>query len=112
MIESIIIAYLNNVLDVPAFAEVPKDAPKAFVVVEKTGGGESGHIAHPTIIVQSYEESLYKAALLNKRVKMAMLAAITLPEISSVELNASYNYTFEKQYRYQAVYDITYYEED
>lgn len=112
MIEDILIAYLNNKLDVPVYAEIPKNAPTAFCIVERVGGGEEEHINKPEIVIQSYNTSLYEASALDKIVRDAMKEAIILPEISSVKLNSSTNFTYEKQYRYQSLFDITYYEEE
>ena len=52
------------------------------------------------------------AAALNEEVVAAMAQAIILPSISRCKLNNAYNFTdtATKEYRYQAVYDITYYE--
>lgn len=111
MIEAILISYLNRVLSVPVYAEIPKTMPDAFCIVERVGGGEENHIQTAEIIVQSYDTSLYKAALLDKAVRQAMKNAITEPQISSVILNSSTNFT-DKQYRYQSLFDITFYEED
>lgn len=111
MIEAILIAYLNRVLSVPVYAEIPKDAPDAFCIVERVGGGEENHIQTAEIIIQSYDTTLYKAALLDKAVRQAMSEAVGEPQISSVSLNSSTNFT-DKQYRYQSLFDITFYEED
>ena len=56
---------------------------------------------------------MYDAMSLNKSVKDAMFSAVTLDEITRVELNSDYNYTDQatKQSRYQAVFDITHYKE-
>lgn len=112
MIEKIILDYLNTTLpDVPVYMEVPEDRPAVFVVIEKTGSSRINHIDSATIAVQSYAASLYDAAALNERVKATMLDAITLDSISRVALNSDYNYTdtASKHYRYQAVFDVTFY---
>lgn len=112
MIEQILIQYLNGVLDVPVYTETPKDPPEAYCLIERVGGGEEDHISAAEVVIQSYDNTLYKAALLNKAAKNAMLDAVVLPQISSVVLNSSYNYTENKQYRYQSLFDIKFYEED
>ena len=60
--------------------------------------------------MQSYAPSLFEAAELNERVKAAMDDLILLPDIFSAKLDSDYNFTdtATKQYRYQAVYNITY----
>jgi hypothetical protein len=112
MIEVTILNYLNeNLENITAYMERPANPPKSYVLIEKTGGGEENHIRHSTIAVKSIAESLYKAALLNEEVKGLMSSAISLDDIAKVELNSDYNFTdtSTKQYRYQAVFDITHY---
>ena len=114
MIEKIIIDYLADALDVPVKAEKDEDCIERYVLVEKTGGGETECVSHPVVIIQSYAESLYEAMLLNRRAKKAMLRADELPQISKVSLNSDYNYTdpARKEYRYQAVYDLVYLDDE
>ena len=112
MIEVTILNYLNqNLENIAAYMERPENPPKSYVLIEKTGGGEENHIHHSTIAVKSIAESMYKAALLNEEVKDLMSSAISLDDIAKVELNSDYNFTdtSTKQYRYQAVFDITHY---
>lgn len=112
MIEVTILNYLNeNLENITAYMERPANPPKSYVLIEKTGGGEENHIRHSTIAVKSIAESLFKAALLNEEVKDLMSSAISLDDIAKVELNSDYNFTdtSTKQYRYQAVFDITHY---
>jgi hypothetical protein len=112
MIEVTILNYLNeNLENITAYMERPTNPSKSYVLIEKTGGGEENHIRHSTIAVKSIAESLYKAALLNEEVKDLMSSAISLDDIAKVELNSDYNFTdtSTKQYRYQAVFDITHY---
>lgn len=110
MIETIVSDYLNDQLSVPAFMEMPKEKPKRFVLVEKTGSSSENFINSATIAIKSHAESLYEAAALNEKVKEAMSNIITLNSVSSAKLNSDYNYTdtTKKQYRYQAVYDLFY----
>lgn len=114
MIEKTILDYLSECLpDVPVYMEVPADRPALFVVIEKTGSSRINHIDSATIAVQSYGATLYDAAALNERVKAAMLDAITLDSISRTALNSDYNYTdtTSHHYRYQAVFDVTFYDD-
>lgn len=69
------------------------------------------YIDKAIIAIQSYSSSLYKAAVLNEKVKIIMKNIIEMDEISECELNSDYNYTdtSRKKYRYQAVYELTYY---
>lgn len=112
MIEETIIKYLGEKLaPVPVLAEYPDGKTIPCVFIEKTGSGENNGIRSATIALQSLADSLYNAAVLNEQVKEAAADMIELDEICRVSLNSDYNFTDiqTKQYRYQAVYDITYY---
>lgn len=111
MIEKIILDYLREAIDVKVCMERPPKPPKRYVLIEKTGSSESNDIYMATIAIQSYAESMYAAAALNEAVKEAMHEADTLDDITDVNLNSDYNFTntATKEYRYQAVFDITHY---
>lgn len=111
MIEEIVRAWLAGRLSVPVYLEVPERPPQAFVVLEKTGGSKIDHIRRATLALQSYAGRLTDAARLNERVKAAMEDMPDLDEVCRAALNSDYNFTDtqSKKYRYQAVYDITYY---
>ena len=111
MIEEIVLNYLNDNLPVPAYKEEMEDMPAEYVLIDKTGGGETNYIKRATLPIQSYANSLYEAAELNEKVKDAMKNVIALDEISKCSLNTDYNYTdtSRKKYRYQAVFDIVHY---
>ena len=114
MIEKIIIDYLTRTV-IKAYAEEPADPPAEYIVVEKTGSGRvagsAGLIDTATVAIQSNAPSLAAAAALNERVKTAMDDIISRPDICRAELNGDYPYTdtARKQRRYQAVYDLVYY---
>ena len=111
MIEVLLRDYLDRVLDVPVYAERPADMPVSCVVIERTGGSIKNHIRDAVVAVQSYAPSLYDAIVLNEKVVDAMREAVAVPEISAVYLNSAYNYTDTDTdfYRYQAVFDVTFY---
>lgn len=111
MIEIITLNYLNDKLSVSVFTEKPLKPPKSYVLIEKVGSRETEHLPSATIAFQSYAESLYNAALLNKELKETMKNIIELDEIRGITLNSDYNFTDTrtKEYRYQAVYDVRYY---
>lgn len=113
MIEDTVLNYLNSQeLSARAYTEIPKNRPSYFWTIEKTGSSLMNHINHSTIAIKSYAPSLYEAASMNDEVKAVMLdGLITLGSIAKVELNSDYNYTdtTSKNYRYQAVFDITHY---
>lgn len=112
MIEKIILDYLVGA-GVTAYMEIPEGGGvMPYVVIEKTGGSIDQHIRRATIAIQSYGASLYQAANLNTQIIALMEDIILLPEISACELNSDYNFTdtTKKEYRYQAVYDLVYFE--
>ena len=111
MIEKIILDYLTEELSVEVFMERPDPAPDKYVLIEKTGSGRYNLINNSTLAIQSYAKSMLDAATLNEEVKASMFDAVRLNEIGRVGLNSDYNFTDTsmKQYRYQAVFDITHY---
>ena len=116
MIETTLINYLSNSISTSVYAERPENPPDKYVLIEKTGSFTENHITTSTIAIQSIVDSmrggsLLDAAELNETVKTAMGGLLTLDEISKVSLNSDYNYTDDrtKEYRYQAVYQITHY---
>lgn len=113
MIEKTILDHLSAVLDAPCGMGVPPDPPPHFVVLEKTGETRENCIRDAILAVQSYAPTLLEAATLSEAVVAAMLNAVQLPSVAAVELNGNYNFTdtATKQYRYQAVFDVTHYEQ-
>lgn len=111
MIEKTVIDYLNANASVTAYAEMPKNPPASFLIVEKTGSGKSNHINSATIAIQSYASSMFKAAQLNNEIIGIMEWIIELDNVTKVSLTSDYNFTdtTTKQYRYQAVFEIKYY---
>lgn len=110
MIEKIVLDYLSENLNVPAYMEMPERQPERFVLIEKTGGSVEDFVHSATLALQSYAESMYEAAVLNEEVKKAMDNIIILDSVSKSQLNTDYNFTdtTKKKYRYQAVYDLVY----
>lgn len=111
MIEKIVLEYLQTKITTPVYLEKPDDGTKKYVLIEKTGSSRENRIESAMIAIQSYAESMVDAIELNELVKSKMLDIDALPDIGSCDLNSDYNYTDEetKQYRYQAVFDITHY---
>lgn len=109
MIEIVIKQFLDGHLSVPSFFEKSGIMPKRHVLFEKLGSSKVNYIKSSSFAFQSYAESLYESARLNEELKDVVESLIELDEISSVRLNSDYNFTDTetKQYRYQAVFDIT-----
>lgn len=110
MIEIVLLNYLKEVLSVDVFMEIPPDPPETYVRIEKTGSSEEEYIETATFALQSYADSMYEAALLNREVIDKMRKIITLDEVFKAKLNSDYNFTdpSTKKYRYQCIFDITY----
>ena len=111
MIEIVIMEHLKTKISVPVLMEKPEPLLSEYVLFEKTGGGGANKLGSATFAFQSYASSLYKAALLNEQVKLAVDLLTERNEVSGVRLNSDYNFTdtTTKEYRYQAVYDINHY---
>lgn len=111
MIEIIVKEYLSKQLEIEVVTERSDAKMKKYLLIEKTGSSRENFIDTATITIQSYAESMYEAAVLNERVKKAMDDIAVLSNVSKSELNSDYNFTdtTKKEYRYQAVYDITYF---
>jgi len=111
MIEQTVRDYLEEQLGIHVRMEEEAGLPKEYIVIEKTGSGQTNHIKRATLAVQSYSSSLYQAASVNEQVKEAMEKIIEMDDISKCELNSDYNYTdtARKKYRYQAVFDIVHF---
>lgn len=112
MIEEIMLNFLSGRLDVPVYMEEPISPTEKYVLIEKLGSSENNKLSAAVFAVQSYGKSLYEAAELNHRVKKAMVDMATLSEVISCRLNSDYNYTDDEtgRYRYQAVFNITFYD--
>ena len=111
MIEIIILEHLKTKISVPVLMEKPEPLLSEYVLFEKTSGGKANQLLSSTFAFQSYAPSLYKAALLNEKVKLAVDSLIEIPGVSGVKMNSDYPFTDSstKEYRYQAVYDINHY---
>lgn len=112
MIETIVLNHLIDELESDnVYMETPEHPPDSYVVIEKTGSGRANHISSATFAIQSYSPTLAEAAQLNEEVKTAMDALSSNDSIGRCELDTDYNFTntATRQYRYQAVFNITHY---
>lgn len=111
MIEITIRDYLAKALAVPVYMEFPHNAPDRFVVLRKGDTTRQNRLESTVFIPESYEKSMLEAAKLNQQVKQAMDELTELDDVSASDLAADYP-AFDdknKRYRYQAIYNITYY---
>lgn len=118
MIETTLISYLINKTSAgdKIYAERPDTIPPKYVVIEKTGSSTSNMITTSTLAIQSVSDSMQGGSMLdamtlNEEIKDAMLGFEELGDVVMVRLNSDYNYTDDttKEYRYQAVYQVTHY---
>lgn len=111
MIDTVILDFVSSALGVPVRMEIPAKRPQRFVVLRRSGRGRESGLHAANLIADSYAESLAEAAILNEQVKAVLDELETLDEISSAELATDYSVTDteNKQYRYQAVYEIYHY---
>ena len=111
MIEEVILNYLReNAFS--CYMSMPEKPSGNFCILEKTGDSPDEGIYTATLAVQSYGHNACDHDGTLGFVVQAMLAADALPEISACELNTEHNFpdTTRKLPRYQAVFDITYYD--
>lgn len=119
VIELIVKRYLEDKVDTPVLLTKPTDQSiKDYCLIEKTGGAPRKNFLNKSmLIIQSYGETMYNAAMLNDLVKDEMqgngidkFGIASETEISRCECNNDYNFTdtTKKEYRYQAVFDLYY----
>lgn len=113
MIEITIKEHLERNLDVPVFFEFPKDAADRFLVLKVENNPRENLVDSAMLVADSYGPSLAGAAALNSRVKRVLDGLVELPSVSASRRGGDYPAfdTSNKRYRYQAVQNITYYEE-
>lgn len=120
MIETTILNYLNEALDVPVLMELPEVPsedfpvfPQSLVIIELIGRTVENYVTNASIALQSYGATLYQAAALDEQVRMAMDRITETTGISGAHLASNYNHTDPdtKRYRYQCVYEIYYVKE-
>ena len=116
LIEATVIGYLSRALETDhVYAERPAQPPAEYYIVELTSSAEENHIQKAMIAIQSISgASLLRAAEMNKATVKAMRQIIQEEDVSNCRLNSAYNFTDTdtRQYRYQAVFDLTYMEGD
>lgn len=109
-VEAEVIAYLSRKLSVHVSADVPRDRPPKFVTVERTGGGSSDLLDHPTLAIQSWAASRALASALSHDVDRAMRELpYNHPDVSqcSRESLADWPDPDSKTARYQGTYTLT-----
>ena len=114
MIEEIVREHLIDAIELPAYLEEPEKPPRKYMLIEKVGSsdGAAHAVGRAMMIVQSISaDSLVQAALLNEQVKQAMWRLTNNDSVTKVVCNSDLNFTDPNthRYRYQALFEITYY---
>lgn len=112
MIIELLIEYLEEVFGEGLYIGV--EAPEQlthYILIDQTASRTENHITTTTLAIQTYGDTLYDAIQGNEALKSAMLGFLELDEVAGVRLLTDYNFTntATKQYRWQAVFEITHY---
>lgn len=112
-IEKTIIEYLNEQFDESVHSDAPEKRPGSFITVERTGGDLNNVVMdHAVLAVQSWDKrGRYYASELAEKVDTALLKA-DIMNVTKIERNGLYNFPAPSCFRYQGVYEITYYKEE
>lgn len=112
LMETAVKSHVGSQLDCPVYMEYPEgDTPDYFVILDRTDGSRENQITSGTFLAQSYGPSKLATALFHEKVKDAMDSLYQLSRVAALELIGDYPFpdTKHNRYRYQAVYEITYY---
>lgn len=113
-IEIFLLNYFNDKLDTPVYLEKPNGLAQPFVVIDVTGVRRTSlGVYFCTVALQSYSHSKYEAEELNRAVMEAAEHLRDCMEIGGASLDTytPFNDITRKIYRYQAVYNIVFYDE-
>lgn len=113
MIEEIVQKFIKS-KGIPVYLEAPDEQPEEYVLIQKTGSSRDLAVNGANIAIQSIAPSKYKAACLNEKVIKVMETIIELDDVYRCDLSSDYDYTDtqKKMYRYQAVFNIVYYDKE
>lgn len=112
MIETTILDYLEEKTGIPSYVEVPDNEPEKYIILDFQETGVEDFLYSGSAIIQCYGNTLNDAFDVNTEVKKAMSELIVIDQVTSCNLDSAYNSTdvTKKRYRYQRVYDLTYYD--
>lgn len=78
-VEAIVIQWLNDNFDIPAYADMPKNPPASFALVDRSGGGREAMVLDMAeILIEVYDKTSRLNASNN-----ANLIADRVPELLS-----------------------------
>ena len=112
MIERILQDYLTENA-FPCYLSMPEHPSGSFCVLQKTGSGLDDGLFSATVAVQSYGKTKFASAQMNHQIVQVMLDADALPQISACDLVTDYDFpdVTRKLPRYQAIFNVTYYDD-
>lgn len=115
MIEAIVYQHMKTALNergIQCYMTRPEDVTDQYVLIEKTGGSETNHVKRSTFAFQSYAPELLQASVINELVKEVAATLVEETEVYGTRYITDYNFTnpADKIPRYQAVFDIYYYD--
>ncbi len=99
--------------DYPTFLEYPDGLTAPFIVIDVTGVKPLGPSVYQAVVAfQSYAQSKYETSELNRAVIETAKELIKNDEIGAADLDTYTPYpdVLRKKYRYQAVFNIVYYD--
>lgn len=113
MIESILIDQLKTETGHDAFVMVPDDMPGEFYIIDRTATSQANHIVTINCAVQSYAKSAARAAEMAEQAVACLEALADRDDFSKCEMYNLYMFTdtVRKRPRYQAMFEIIYYED-
>ena len=114
-IEQLVRTTLEGITHYPAYLEEPPaPRPERYYRTARLGRSGENHISRARLAVQSYAPSLAGAMALNREAYNVMNDLLLGdPAVSRVSLVSDYDFTdtATKRYRWQAIYEITYYDD-
>lgn len=114
-IEQLVRTTLEGITAYPAYLEEPPaPRPERYYLTARLGRSEENHISRARLALQSYAPSLAGAMALNREAYNIMKDLLLGdPAVSRVSLVSDYDFTdtATKRYRWQAIYEITYYDD-
>lgn len=115
VIEEKLRAFIMDKADIECFFEEPELSfrPDKYYIVEKLGGSERNHLTTAQFAVQSYAPSMLEAMAMNHAVIEVLKGFSILDSVCRCARVSDYNFTDTQthRYRYQAIFNVTYYEE-
>lgn len=117
MIELLVREYLKDTLGVPVYFTEPPKPPQMYLVIDKISSTDgAAHVLNSVILaVQSiHADSIGETMKLDDRVKKAMRELEKESRVTRCRCNSDSNFTDPEthRFRYQALFEITYYEEE